>query len=244
VDLEDFIVTTFVRIDDLVRAWQADGGSLRTRGPQPTLADSEVLTMEVVGELLGLDCDTALVAYFRRHFAHFFPGIARIHRTTFARHAANLWALKQVLQRRVLAMIPHDSATWLIDSVPIPLCRFAHAPRLRRLREIGAFGPDPASGGRVFFGLRLHARICAPGVIAAVELAPANLPDAALAPELAVGAEGELIGDRAYWDPALRETLAHQGVILNAPFRKTLHRPRSGHEPSSQPPPAPHRNPF
>ena len=37
---------------------------------------------------------------------------------------------------------------------------------------------------RVFFGLRLHARIRFPGVIAALELAPANQPDAALAPEV------------------------------------------------------------
>src|SRR3712207_6989308 len=51
----------------------------------PTLSDSEVLTIEVVGEFLGLDEDTQLFAYFRRHYAHFFPDLRRVHRTTFAR---------------------------------------------------------------------------------------------------------------------------------------------------------------
>lgn len=223
-DLEDFIVAMFVRIDDAVQAWRAAGGVLRTRGPQPILADSEVLTMETVGEFLGIDRDAELVRYFRAHHRPLFPNIARVHRTTFARQAANLWALKQVLQPRLLAQIPHDDACWLIDSAPIPLCRFAHAPRLRRLRECGGFGWD-ASSGALFFGLRLHARICAPGVLAAVELAPANAPDAALAPELTAGATGAVIGDRAYWDPMLRDELALAGLELRAPFRKRARDP-------------------
>ena len=49
-DLETFIVAAFVRIDDLLTAWVAERGPVRTRGPAPVLADSEVLTMEVVGE--------------------------------------------------------------------------------------------------------------------------------------------------------------------------------------------------
>ena len=42
---------------------------LRQRGPSPELADSEVLTMEIVGEFLGTDTETGPYAYFRRHYA-------------------------------------------------------------------------------------------------------------------------------------------------------------------------------
>jgi hypothetical protein len=38
------------------------GLRLRQHGPAPALADSEVLTMEVVGDYLGLDHDSALFA--------------------------------------------------------------------------------------------------------------------------------------------------------------------------------------
>ena len=41
---------------------------LRKRGPMPKLSDSEVLTIEVVGEFLGIDTDKGLHAYFRRHY--------------------------------------------------------------------------------------------------------------------------------------------------------------------------------
>ena len=36
---------------------------------QPELSDSEVLTIEVVGEFLGIDAEKGLYAYFKRHYA-------------------------------------------------------------------------------------------------------------------------------------------------------------------------------
>ena len=53
-DLNTFIVSVFCLIDDRIK----DLGRLRGRGPTPTLCDSEVLTIEVVGEFLGMDEDT------------------------------------------------------------------------------------------------------------------------------------------------------------------------------------------
>jgi hypothetical protein len=81
VDLNTFIVSVFCLIDDRIK----DLGRLRGRGPTPTLCDSEVLAIEVVGEFLGMDEDTKLFAYFRRHYAHFFPNLLHVNRTTFAR---------------------------------------------------------------------------------------------------------------------------------------------------------------
>jgi hypothetical protein len=89
-DLEDFIIAVYCLVDEAVP--RVTGSQrLRQRGPQPTLADSEVITVEVVGEYLGLEQDSALFAYFRRHYAQLFPALRTLHRTTFVRQAANLW---------------------------------------------------------------------------------------------------------------------------------------------------------
>lgn len=48
------------------------GKRLRERGRAPRLADSEVLTMEVVAEYLGLEQGNALFTYFHRHL-HTWP---------------------------------------------------------------------------------------------------------------------------------------------------------------------------
>jgi hypothetical protein len=79
----------FCVVDDFV-AGRARAGKLRQRGPAPILADSEVLTVEIVGEFLGVDTDRGLHAHFRRHFGHLFPDLRTVHRTTFLRQAANL----------------------------------------------------------------------------------------------------------------------------------------------------------
>ena len=44
------------------------GKKLRQGGRIPNLTDSEVITMEVVGEFLGKDCDKAIWEYFKSRF--------------------------------------------------------------------------------------------------------------------------------------------------------------------------------
>jgi hypothetical protein len=79
--LDSFIVAAFCAIEDGLAA-EIGGRRLRARGPAPVLADSEVLTMEIVGEFLGLEHDTAIFRYFRRHWSHLFPRLGRVDRTT------------------------------------------------------------------------------------------------------------------------------------------------------------------
>jgi hypothetical protein len=44
--------------------------------------------MEIVGEFLGIDTDKGIYPYFERHYPHYFPKMREVHRTTFARQAA------------------------------------------------------------------------------------------------------------------------------------------------------------
>jgi Transposase DDE domain len=212
-DVTTFIVTVFCLIDE----WLA-GQRLRQRGPQPTLADSEVLTIECVGEFWGIDTDTGLYQYFRRHWGDWFPGLRQVHRTTFTRQAANLWAVKQRLRRDLLSQIEFDPRVCLVDSVAVPICRFARAYRCRRLRELAAWGHDEVAK-QTFLGLRAHLRVCWPGVIVDGRLAPANLSDLAVGEELLAEVAGWTLADRNYGSPRLAEQLAAQGGWLLAPPR-------------------------
>jgi hypothetical protein len=218
-DLETFIIVVFCLVDDFVRDF-CRGHKLRQRGPRPILADSEVLTVEIVGEFLGLDTDQGLHAYFRRHFGHLFPGLRTVHRTTFLRQAANLWAVKQALWQHLTAQTCHDAAIVLIDSVPVPVCRFARAHRCCRLGGLAAFGYDPMAH-QTYYGLRLHLRVTWPGVITAATLTPANDADRAVAPQLLAGLAGWALGDKGYWSPMLRAELATVGLDLIAPPPRT-----------------------
>jgi hypothetical protein len=102
-DITTFIIVTFCLIDDHLA-----GKKLRSRGPQPILKDSEVLTIEVVGELLGMEKDRAIFTQFRTHYGDWFPGLRKGDRIIFVRQAANLWKVKQELWQILISRIPHD----------------------------------------------------------------------------------------------------------------------------------------
>ena len=90
---EDYITEVYCFIDDMMKeCWK----NIRKRGPGPKLSDAEVITMEIAGESLGMDCDKTIHRYFRDHWRHLFPNLGT--RTTFLRQAANLWRVKQEIR--------------------------------------------------------------------------------------------------------------------------------------------------
>lgn len=142
--LDDFIITCFCWIDDALPI-VVQGKKLRQAGPPPKMSDSEVLTIELVGSYLGLSQDQELFEFFGRQYSHFFPELLSIERTTFVRQAANLWALKERLWMQLRdTLIRHDELVGIIDSVPIPVCRFARAPWCVRFRGQARYGKDHA----------------------------------------------------------------------------------------------------
>jgi hypothetical protein len=109
-----------------------------------------------------------------------------------------LWAVKAQLRQQLLGQVGFDPRVSILDSFPMPVCRFGRAYRCRRLAELASFGRDEGAK-QTFYGLRAHLRVCWPGVIADGHLAPANLHDLTMAEDLLAGAQGWALGDRSYW---------------------------------------------
>jgi hypothetical protein len=212
VDISTFVVAVFCLVDD-----QLKGRRIRQRGPYPRLSDAEVLTIEVVGEFLGMDTDEAIFRYFREHYGEWFPALCEVHRTTFARQSANLWRVKEDIWQELLSYTPHDPAFALCDSMPLPACLFARAYRCRRFRGEATFGKDTLLK-QTFYGFRVHARVCWPGVITRLSVAPANAHELSVLPELVEFSSGLIVGDRNYHSPDTKKELATMGVELVAPY--------------------------
>ena len=212
-DLSTFIVAVFCLVDERLKG----RSSIRQRGPSPKLSDSEVLTIEIVGEFLGIDTDKAIHLFFRRHYAEWFPALRRVHRTTFSRQAANLWKVKEHLWQELLAQTPYDPTFALCDSMPLPACLFARAYRCKRFRGEAAFGKDTLLK-QTFYGFRVHMRVCWPGVITHFSVAPANTHELSVLPQITQGTSGLIVGDRNYHSPKTKEKLAQMGIELLAPY--------------------------
>jgi hypothetical protein len=117
-----FIIAVFCCIDHLIKEI-TQPRQIRQRGFAPGLSDSEVITMEIVGEFRGLDTDKDIWKYFRDHWLKLFPKLRC--RSTFARQAANLWGYKQLLQQRLAQSLgAFQDGLHLIDGIPIPWVLF------------------------------------------------------------------------------------------------------------------------
>jgi len=66
VSIEDFIITVYCLVDAEFKNIVKEV-TLRQRGFEPKLSDSEVMTMDIVGEFLGKDTDTSIWRYFKEH---------------------------------------------------------------------------------------------------------------------------------------------------------------------------------
>jgi Transposase DDE domain len=221
--LDDYMLNVFCLVDDQLTALHLD--HVRQRGFAPRLHDSEVLTIELVGEFLGLDQDVQLFWYFRRHYSDAFPGLRHIHRTTFLRQAANLWAVKQRLQQQLARLLTAGDPLWHVDSMPVHACQFARASYCRRFAGAASFGKDHVIR-QTFYGFRLHLRTSRDGIIMAATLAPANAAETEVVWELTPPGGSVGIGDRNYWSPSLREELARGGIHLLAPYKNKKRDPQ------------------
>src|SRR5215472_18221673 len=224
---QELLLEVFCLVDDQLQALNL--GRLRQRGPQPKLADSEVITIELVGEFWKLGTDRDLFRHFRRYHRAEFPALAQIDRTTFTRQAANLWRVKQLIQQRLAQRLAGDDPLWLVDSLPIDACQFARATFCQRFAGQADYGYCHLRK-RTFYGLRLHLRVNRDGVIVGYQLAPARASEKAVLTELGLPVGSVGIGDRNYWSPELQQRLAAGGVTLLAPYyqkRKDPDRKRS-----------------
>jgi len=218
--LDEFIIAVFCCIESLLQEVQhAYPG--RQRGFAPRLADSEVLTMETVGEFLGIDAEKQIWHYFRRHWSSWFPRLGS--RSSFVRQAANLWYIKQVIQERLAtALGAYGAPVHIIDGFPLPVCHLARAKRCRTFRDVSAKGYCAAKD-EYYWGLHGSVIISLSGVITGKTATAAPLDEREALFDVLPGIQGLLIGDKGYISKTLHKgLLMYHQVDLETPLRTNM----------------------
>jgi hypothetical protein len=217
--IDDFIIAVFCLIDDELKK-MLNGQGLRQRGPVPGLRDSEVITMEIVGEFLGQDCDKSIWKYFKSHWKHFFPKIPD--RSNFVRQAANLHTIKRFLQARLaLALGSYSDSLHLVDGLPMPVCKFARAYFSKVFKGDAAYGYCATKKER-YYGFRGHLVINSIGVITAATFTAANVDERDVCPELVERIQGLLLGDKGFIRSELQNELAIKDLYLQTTLRDNM----------------------
>lgn len=217
--IEEFIIAVFCRVDDWLKAVTTER-PIRRKGFAPALSDSEVMTMEIVAEYQGIDADSAIWQYFRRHWWAWFPRLCS--RSAFVRQAANLWQYKALLQQDIAQQLgAYEDDVHLVDGIPIPLCQFSRAPQCRSFRGEADYGYCAAKK-QTYYGFHGHLLITATGVITGFTLTAANASEREALWELVQMIHGLLIGDKGYLSASLQQQLRQVGIDLETALRSNM----------------------
>lgn len=218
--LDELIITMFCHVDDFVNA-HFPARRLRQRGPLPQLTDSEVITMELVGEYLSLNTEKAIYQYFSRHWRHFFPRLPD--RSNFVRQcAATGWVKRRFLDALTQA---EDTFIQLVDSMPLHVCEFVRARRCRLFKGQASYGKWFK---QTIYGFKLHLKLTMRGLVRAFTLTPAKTSDVTVVPELVESDHhGWVVGDKGYRSKPLTQQLLHdQQLVLHTPVRRNEKQPQ------------------
>jgi len=218
-DLEEGIIGLYLKIDAACEVILR-GRRLRGRGPAPGLADAEVITIEVFGEMVGHHDDAAIWRYFKAHWQGWFPGLQSY--SAFAKQCANLGWLKQ----QILGILfPARERIHITDGVPMPVCLRVRARRSRCFKGLAAFGYCAAKDMH-YYGFKGHLVINLKQQVVAFTLAPANVDERDVLDNLPGILHGLLIGDKGLLSQAKQAELARHGIDLQTPLRSNMPDPR------------------
>lgn len=212
-DLKDLFTIIFVLVDDVYNEIITSNIKNRRNISDSKLSDSEIISISIVGEAITIDSEKAWFFFVKKNFKDLFPNIRD--RTRFNRTKRNLFMVIKEIQKYFsnLPMFLNDDIR-IIDSMPIPVCKFARSYFNKSFKDISSYGYC-ASKKETYFGLKLHALITTSGFITDFFLTSANVDDRAAVHELIEEKQLiKIIADKGYVDETLKEQLKKEKDIL------------------------------
>ncbi len=164
---DDFCLWIFVLVNDL---WVEMKGSYKHARQEPLCSDSELLSMVLASECMG---ETEALSHWQGH-RDLFPYIPSQSRYNRRRRALSdvLKVMRHMLIQRLDVASDCQCA---LDSLPIGVCAFHHAPRASsQWRSHDAQIGYVSAKKQWIFGYRLQSLVTLRGVIIDFMLAPAG----------------------------------------------------------------------
>lgn len=211
---EDFILTVFVMIDDLYCQYVPSSISKRRNAKLAKLSDSEIITISICGELMGIDSENAWYSFIKRNYRHLFPKLCS--RSRFNRTRRALLSTTELLRQKLLSVFSIPcSSYFVIDSFPLPVCKFGRAHFCHSFRGYNATYGKCASKKETYFGYKVHALITLEGFITDFEITPASTDDReGLRDIMSSYSNITVLGDKGYVGKNLTEEMKKQNIRL------------------------------
>jgi hypothetical protein len=200
-----------------------ENGNVTKPGPTPKFSDAEIISLSLLSEALMIDSENYLFALLSRRRNDDFTHL--IERSRYNRRRKQLNHLTEQVRQNLARQMASSETVFLVDSMPIEICKFVRAKRLRICQH--DYETAPSFGGcvaklKTYYGYKLHSVMTLGGVMTHFAITKANVADIHFLNQIKPYYAGcLLLGDRGYLsNPMQQELFEEYRILLNTPMRR------------------------
>jgi hypothetical protein len=194
---------------------------------KPKMSDCEIIALSIVGECIGIDSENYLFGKLKADHFHDFPNL--IDRSNFNRRRRRLGEYLFSLNKQVADLMNLGENIFLVDSVPVPVCKIVREKSSKICRENFETAPDKgysAVNKAWYYGYKLHLVTSVNGVFSSMEMTKASVHDIHFLNEVKHSdlIDCTLIADKGYIsEPIQLDLFTTCQIRLETPKRSNQH---------------------
>lgn len=209
-------------------------GNFKFYPRRPKLSDCQIIALSVTAESIGIDSENYLFGKLNKDYKADFPDL--VHRCNFNRRKKILAPFLQQLNQVLAGRINQSENVFIVDSIPVPICKIAREKSSKICKEKFETAPDKgysAVNKAWYFGYKLHLVTSVKGVFHSMDLSKASVHDIHYLNDVKYSGLNNctLIGDKGYLSKNYQTDLFNTARIsLKTPLRNNQH-PKKRFEP-------------
>lgn len=186
---------------------------------KPKLSDLRIIALTFTAEYMGIDSEHQLFRVLPADFR------LLIERSVYNRRKRGLFYHTELLRRKLSLGLGAGENCFIVDSMPLEICKLSRSHRSKICKETGYAQPDKgycASQKLYYYGYKLHAVCTAKGVFQSLDISPASVHDLHYLKDIKTQfRDCRLLGDKGYLSAQYKLNLFENHQIkLEVPMRK------------------------
>ena len=213
------IVKNYNKILEVINLLEMPQNQVIRAGRKKKMSDIEVVALSLTAEFMSIDSETSLFNQLENGQI-----INLIERSQYNKRRRKLFYYSEELRKILYNKFNEFENFFVIDSMPLEVCKMARHNRVKICKEQFETAPDKgfcASQDTWFFGYKLHGICSLSGVFQSIDLTKASVHDIHLLKDFKTQiSDCVLLGDKGYLSETIQLDLFQTAKItLETPMR-------------------------
>lgn len=213
------IVKNYQKILEVINTLELPINQHVTAGRKVKMSDIEVVALSLTSEYMSIDSENSLFNQLKSA-----PFVNLIERSQFNKRRRKLFSYAELIREQLYKRFNEFEDYFVIDSMPLEICKMARHRRVKVCREVFETAPDKgfcASQNSWFFGYKLHGVCAVSGVFQSIDLTKASVHDVHFLKDIKRQvSDCVLLGDKGYLSETIQLDLFETANIkLETPKR-------------------------